>query len=92
VEPVLIPKLNVVKSLAADRPAGLILEIDIGQLLRGAVDYDKARFQFVDRPGRREAACYSITWSARASRVVGSLRPSVFAVAKLMISLKCVGS
>ena len=36
-EPVLIPKLNVVKSLAADRLAGLILDIDKGQLLVGVV-------------------------------------------------------
>ena len=37
-------------------PARLLLKIDMGQLLPGAVDYDKARIQFIDRPGRREAA------------------------------------
>jgi len=57
VEPVLIPKLNVVKSLAADRPAGLILEIDIRELLAVAVPHDEASVvEFFSRPGRREAA------------------------------------
>jgi hypothetical protein len=35
---------SLVSSLAADRPAELLLEIDIGELLPGAVDHDKARF------------------------------------------------
>jgi hypothetical protein len=33
-----------------------LLEIDIGQLLPGAVDYDLAGVQFFDGPRRREAA------------------------------------
>ena len=37
-------------------PAGLILEIDIGQLLPGAVSHGKAGVQFLDGPRRREAA------------------------------------
>jgi hypothetical protein len=44
-----------VTNLAADPPAGLILEIDVRELLVGAVDDDKAGFQFIDQPGRREA-------------------------------------
>jgi hypothetical protein len=33
----------------------LILEIDIRKLLAVVVAHDKAGFQFIDRPGRREA-------------------------------------
>jgi hypothetical protein len=43
-ESVLIPQLNVAKKLGRRSPAGLILEIEIRQLLPVAVDYDKARF------------------------------------------------
>jgi hypothetical protein len=37
-------------------PPWLILEIDIRQLLVGTVLHDEAGFQFLDGPGRREAA------------------------------------
>jgi hypothetical protein len=38
------------------KPPRLILIIDIGKLLPAAVLHDKAGFQFIDGPGRREAA------------------------------------
>jgi hypothetical protein len=41
---------------ASNVPAGLLLEIDVGQFLPGIVGHDKADFQFDDMPGRREAA------------------------------------
>jgi len=49
------------KQAVGNAASRLILEIDIRQLLSGAVDYDKARFQFGDQPGRREAAGGLIT-------------------------------
>ena len=39
--------------------AQLSLEIDKRQFLTGAVGRDKAGLQFLDGPGRREAACHS---------------------------------
>jgi hypothetical protein len=44
-----------VNSLAAESPAGFILEIDIGERLPVVVADDKAGVQFLDRPRRREA-------------------------------------
>jgi hypothetical protein len=44
------------EQLGCRRADRLILEIDIGELLPGAVGCDKAGVQFFDRPGRREAA------------------------------------
>jgi hypothetical protein len=41
-------------NLATERR--LIFEMDIGELLAGAVAGNKAGVQFPDRPGRREAA------------------------------------
>jgi len=38
------PRLVLREQLRRRPPAWLILEIDIGKLLAGAVDYDKARF------------------------------------------------
>ena len=44
------------EQLGRRSPAGLIFEIDIGKLLAVVVARDQARLQFLDRPGRREAA------------------------------------
>ena len=44
------------EQLGGSPPAGLILAIDIRKRLPIAVAHDKARFRFLDGPGRREAA------------------------------------
>jgi hypothetical protein len=49
------PRLVFGEQLRRRSAAGLILEIDIGQLLPGAVRHDKAGVQFLDSPRRREA-------------------------------------
>jgi hypothetical protein len=47
------------KSVAANEPyPRLVLQIDVGEVLPGAVGYDQAGVQFLDRPGRREAAIW----------------------------------
>jgi hypothetical protein len=50
------PRLVFCQQLGRGSPARLLLKVDIGQLLAAAVLHDKAGFQFLDRPGRREAA------------------------------------
>jgi hypothetical protein len=45
-----------VSSFAADRPAGLILEIDVGERLAGVILHNEAGVSFLDGPRRREAA------------------------------------
>ena len=60
----------------------LILEINIGELLPGAVLHDEACVQFLDKPRRREAAAqkllatYDLNWSgsARCGRDVECIR------------------
>jgi hypothetical protein len=50
------PRLVFGEQFGCRSPAGLILEIDVGQLLPGDVFHDKASFQFINKPGRRKAA------------------------------------
>jgi hypothetical protein len=45
-----------VSSLAADSSPRLFFKIDIAKLLPAVIAHDEARFQFLDRPRRREAA------------------------------------
>jgi hypothetical protein len=44
------------EQLGCGLPTRLILEIDASQFLPGTVLHDKAGFQFIDGPRRREAA------------------------------------
>jgi hypothetical protein len=46
------------KQLGRRSTAGILFIIDIRQLLPGAVLHDEAGFQFIYRPGWREAACH----------------------------------
>jgi hypothetical protein len=50
------PRLVFREQLGSRSPAGLILEIDIGELLAVVIAHDKAGGLLLDRPGRREAA------------------------------------
>ncbi len=50
------PRLILREQLGCRSPADLLLEVDIRELLAAVVFHDKARFQFLDGPGRREAA------------------------------------
>ncbi len=54
-----------VSSLAADSRPRLFLEVDVGQLLSGAVLHDEAGFQFLDGPGRRETAFRHWHWASQ---------------------------
>ena len=47
---------SLVSSLAAERPTGFVLEIDIGERLPVVVAHDEAGVCPLDGPGRREAA------------------------------------
>jgi hypothetical protein len=62
---------EIAPNFPADSPAGLILEIDIRQLLAGAVLHDETGFQFIDRPGRREAAVPKCQASGLAGALFG---------------------
>jgi hypothetical protein len=59
---------SLLSSLAADRLAGLILEIDVGELLPGAVDYDEGGADVLDRPGRRESAIATFSLRGESDR------------------------
>jgi hypothetical protein len=48
------PRLVFGEQLSYRSPARLILEIDVSELLAVGVAHDKAGFQLLDRPGRRE--------------------------------------
>jgi hypothetical protein len=88
---------SLVSSLAADRRPRLILEIDIGELLTVVVAHDKAGFQFVDGPRRREAAhghlllrAYAVTrqvaWAWRStSRYADQLRDGSARILDLLL-------
>ena len=49
-------RLILAEQLGCRAAARLILEIDIRQLLPGAVRHDEGRTNVLDSPGRREAA------------------------------------
>jgi hypothetical protein len=83
---------SLLSNLAADRSPRLILEIDIRELLPVVVAHDKAGVQLFDGPGRREAACYSITSSARTSRDDGTVMPRALAVLRLTDRIILVGN
>jgi hypothetical protein len=52
---------SLLRSLAAESPARLFLEIDVSKLLAVVVAHDKARLLLFDRPGRRQAAfCHGV--------------------------------
>jgi hypothetical protein len=50
------PRLILSEQLGGRSAAGLLFEIDERQFLPGAILHYEAGFQFIDRPGRREAA------------------------------------
>jgi hypothetical protein len=54
------PRLVLREQLGGRAPAGLLLEINVSELLAAMVNHDKAGGLLFDRPGRREAADLSV--------------------------------